>query len=147
MRKFQIPKHQSPNGLKARTFGILGIEYCLELGSWLLELLLLRRSAKAASPAGIRPAGAEMDRWETREGERAAASESIEAMIREFPKELGLCLSVGFQRAKNVRFDGHRDGQRFIVRADEKLTAFLELESASCRRGESRIYVLTSHCR
>jgi len=27
--------------------------------------------------------------------------------------------------------DGHRgDGQRLIVRADEKLTAFLELESA-----------------
>jgi hypothetical protein len=27
--------------------------------------------------------------------------------------------------------DGHRDdGQRFVVRADEKLTAFVELESA-----------------
>jgi hypothetical protein len=26
--------------------------------------------------------------------------------------------------------DAHRDGQRFIVRADEKLTAFVELESA-----------------
>jgi hypothetical protein len=26
--------------------------------------------------------------------------------------------------------DAHRDAQRFIVRADEKLTAFLELESA-----------------
>jgi hypothetical protein len=26
--------------------------------------------------------------------------------------------------------DAHRDGKRFIVRADEKLTAFLELESA-----------------
>ena len=25
--------------------------------------------------------------------------------------------------------DAHRDGKRFIVRADEKLTAFLELES------------------
>ena len=28
--------------------------------------------------------------------------------------------------------DAHRDGQRFIVRADEKLTAFIELESAIC---------------
>jgi hypothetical protein len=29
--------------------------------------------------------------------------------------------------------DAHRgDGQRFIVRADEKLTAFVELESAIC---------------
>jgi hypothetical protein len=26
--------------------------------------------------------------------------------------------------------DAHRDGQRFIVRADEKLTAFIELEAA-----------------
>ena len=26
--------------------------------------------------------------------------------------------------------DAHRDGQRFVARADEKLTAFLELESA-----------------
>ena len=25
--------------------------------------------------------------------------------------------------------DAHRDGKRFIVKADEKLTAFLELES------------------
>jgi hypothetical protein len=27
--------------------------------------------------------------------------------------------------------DAHRDGQRFIVRADEKLTAFIELESVT----------------
>lgn len=27
--------------------------------------------------------------------------------------------------------DAHRDGKRFIVRADEKLTAFHELESAT----------------
>jgi hypothetical protein len=26
--------------------------------------------------------------------------------------------------------DAHREGKRFVVRADEKLTAFLELESA-----------------
>jgi hypothetical protein len=26
--------------------------------------------------------------------------------------------------------DGHRDGKRFIVRAEEKLTAFLELQRA-----------------
>jgi len=28
------------------------------------------------------------------------------------------------------------DGKRFVVRADEKLTAFLELESAICACGE-----------
>jgi len=27
--------------------------------------------------------------------------------------------------------DAHRDGKRFVVRADEKLTAFSELESAA----------------
>jgi hypothetical protein len=26
--------------------------------------------------------------------------------------------------------DAHRDGKRFVVRADEKLTAFIELERA-----------------
>jgi len=31
--------------------------------------------------------------------------------------------------------DAHRDGQRFIVRADEKLTAFMELEWAILGRG------------
>ena len=30
--------------------------------------------------------------------------------------------------------DAHRDGKRFLVRADEKLTAFVELE-----RGDSRL--------
>ena len=29
--------------------------------------------------------------------------------------------------------DAHRDGKRFIVRADEKLTAFLELERGDLR--------------
>jgi hypothetical protein len=33
--------------------------------------------------------------------------------------------------------DAHRgDGQRFVGRADEKLTAFVELESAVCTSGE-----------
>ncbi len=33
--------------------------------------------------------------------------------------------------------DAHRDdGKRFVVRADEKLTAFLELESVIRARGE-----------
>jgi hypothetical protein len=33
--------------------------------------------------------------------------------------------------------DAHRgDGKRFVVRADEKLTAFLEVESAVRARGE-----------
>ena len=33
--------------------------------------------------------------------------------------------------------DAHRgDGKRFVVQADEKLTAFLELESAICACGE-----------
>jgi hypothetical protein len=32
--------------------------------------------------------------------------------------------------------DAHRgDGKRFVVHADEKLTAFVELESATCAHG------------
>ncbi len=39
--------------------------------------------------------------------------------------------------------DAHRgDGKRFIVRADEKLTAFIELESAICACGEVAAAVL-----
>jgi hypothetical protein len=34
--------------------------------------------------------------------------------------------------------DGHRgDGKRYIVRADEKLTAFVELEVAICVSGDA----------
>jgi hypothetical protein len=32
--------------------------------------------------------------------------------------------------------DAHRDGKRFVVHADEKLTAFIELESAICSGAE-----------
>jgi hypothetical protein len=36
-------------------------------------------------------------------------------------------------RGRSGLFDAHRDdGRRFVVQADEKLTAFLELESAIC---------------
>jgi hypothetical protein len=45
--------------------------------------------------------------------------------------EFGLRCNCGLQRANNLDCDAHRDdGKRFIVRADEKLTAFVELESA-----------------
>jgi hypothetical protein len=51
--------------------------------------------------------------------------------------ELGLCLSRGFSRAISIA-DAHRDaGKRFVVRADERLTAFLELEAAT--RGDSEL--------
>ena len=36
-------------------------------------------------------------------------------------------LGVSFSR---LVADARRDGERFVVRADEKLTAFMELESA-----------------
>jgi len=42
------------------------------------------------------------------------------------------CISAVDSRARTIfAVDGYRDGQRFIVRADEKLTAFVELESAT----------------
>ena len=45
----------------------------------------------------------------------------------------GLRLTGRIQRATIFVADAHRDdGKRFVVRADEKLTAFVELESAIC---------------
>jgi len=43
---------------------------------------------------------------------------------------LGLCASPGSEGRTIWIVDAHRDdGRRFIVRADEKLTPFMELES------------------
>jgi len=46
------------------------------------------------------------------------------------------CVSALDSRGRTIWIvDAHRDdGKRFVVRADEKLTAFLELESAICAR-------------
>jgi hypothetical protein len=49
--------------------------------------------------------------------------------------ELGLWLNRGFQRANDL--DCRRTSRQrkaFVVRADEKLTAFVELEAADLRR-------------
>jgi hypothetical protein len=47
--------------------------------------------------------------------------------------ELGLCVSTDFEGRTIFVADAHcGDGKRFIVRADEMLTAFLELERAVC---------------
>ena len=44
--------------------------------------------------------------------------------------ELGLCLNNEFEWQIIRIVDAHRgDGKRFVVRANEKLTAFIELES------------------
>jgi len=48
------------------------------------------------------------------------------------------CVSAIDLEARTIWIvDAHRDnGKRFIVRADEKLTAFLELKSAVCACGK-----------
>jgi hypothetical protein len=43
-------------------------------------------------------------------------------------------LKADFQRRINLHWRRACDGKRFIVRADEKLTAFVELEAADLRR-------------
>ena len=51
--------------------------------------------------------------------------------------ELGLCLNNEFEWQIIRIVDAHRgDGKRFVVRADEKLSAFVELESAIRPFGE-----------
>jgi hypothetical protein len=42
---------------------------------------------------------------------------------------LGCVSTVDSQGQTIWTADAHRDGKRFIVRADEKLTAFVELEA------------------
>jgi len=46
--------------------------------------------------------------------------------------DVGLRISRGFLREDNLHCWYRDDGKRFVVRADEKLTAFLELELAIC---------------
>ena len=42
-----------------------------------------------------------------------------------------MCVTSGFQRDETIWIiDARFDGKRFVVRADEKLTAFLKLEAA-----------------
>jgi hypothetical protein len=43
---------------------------------------------------------------------------------------LGWVSAVDSNRQTIFIADAHRDGKRFVVRADEKLTAFMELEGA-----------------
>ena len=52
------------------------------------------------------------------------------------------CVSAVDSQGRTIWItDAHRDdGQRFIVRADDKLTAFLELERAVC------IHLLSEQC-
>jgi hypothetical protein len=51
---------------------------------------------------------------------------------------LGYVSAIGSQGRTIWIADAHRDGKGFIVRANEKLTAFLELESA-IRRVECKV--------
>src|SRR5467141_3017578 len=49
----------------------------------------------------------------------------------------GCVATVDFRGRTIFVADAHRgDGKRFVVRADEKLTAFLELKSAICACGD-----------
>ena len=43
---------------------------------------------------------------------------------------LGWVSALDLERRTIWIVDAHRDGKRFVVRADEKLTAFVELETA-----------------
>jgi hypothetical protein len=63
---------------------------------------------------------------------RESASMSFEDLIARFGSDSLGCVSAIDSDGRTIWIaDAHRDdGKRFIVRADEKLTAFLELESA-----------------
>ena len=57
---------------------------------------------------------------------------SWEIIAENFSKagwSLGCVSAVDSEGPRTWIADAHRDGKRFIIHADEKLTAFLELES------------------
>ena len=55
--------------------------------------------------------------------------------------EFGPRFSRGLSLANDLDVDAHRDnGKRYVVRADETLTAFIELERAVC------IHLLSEQC-
>ena len=59
------------------------------------------------------------------------------------PVGVGVCLSRGFQGANIWIADAHRDdGKRFVVHADEKLTAFIG--TRICDSRERRIALTSS---
>ena len=67
--------------------------------------------------------------------------EIISDNLRRAGWSLGWVLAVNSQGRTIWIADAHRgDGKRFVVRADEKLTAFLELERAVC------IHLLSEQC-
>jgi hypothetical protein len=52
--------------------------------------------------------------------------------------DLELRVSVGYSGRTIWIADAHSGGKRFVVRADEKLTAFLELERITLESGRGR---------
>ena len=61
--------------------------------------------------------------------------ETIAANLKEAGFSVGWVSAVDSEGRTIWIADAHRgDGKRFIVRADEKLSAFLELERAICLR-------------
>jgi hypothetical protein len=71
---------------------------------------------------------------------REYLSETVPGIVFAEPGGVRAYLSRGFSRAnKSGIADAHRgDGKRFVVHADEKLTAFMELES-EISQAKSRI--------
>ena len=70
--------------------------------------------------------------------------EIIADNLKKAGRSLGWVSAVDCEGRTIWIVDAHRDGKRFVVRADEKLTAFLELESAirgvsSCNQDESSL--------
>jgi hypothetical protein len=63
--------------------------------------------------------------------EKCEVSTKIADNLKKRGWSLGYVSAIDTQGRTIWIVDAHRDGKRFIVRADEKLTAFVELESAA----------------
>src|SRR5262249_46871552 len=81
-------------------------------------------------------------------GEQKAESQRVKywEIIADRLKKAGFslgCVSALDLEGRTIWIvNAHRDGKRFVVHADEKLTSFLELESAICK---SRMLAGSSH--
>jgi hypothetical protein len=71
--------------------------------------------------------------WRTKEAESFAMKywEIIADNLKKAGWSLGYVSAIDSLGRTIFVADGHRDSQRFIVRADEILTAFVELESTT----------------
>jgi hypothetical protein len=76
---------------------------------------------------------------------RGKCWEVIAANLKKRGGSFGYALAIDSRGQTIWIANAHRDGQRFVVHADEKLVSFVELESAICAKRASFTAATTHH--